>query len=179
MKTARAASEAEITVKIYVMYFFLQDNNNRGSIVFPALTGPKTFFCECTQSTQPIITLGRRRSSWTNGATTKICVNYSNYSLQTKQSVRITERHTFQPLCTDTKRAEINVAFADPHARATQTSRANLWISKCRLGCESRHLWQWRGSRREWTCTVPFLPVRNTHLTKGNLHIQDRLAAVI
>lgn len=27
--------------------------------------------------------------------------------------------------------------------------------------------------------TVPFLPVRNTHLTKGNLHIQDWLAAVI
>lgn len=27
--------------------------------------------------------------------------------------------------------------------------------------------------------TVPFLPVRNTHLTKGYLYIQDRLAAVI
>ena len=27
--------------------------------------------------------------------------------------------------------------------------------------------------------TVPFLPVRNTHLTKSNFHIQDWLAAVI
>lgn len=161
--------------------FFLQDNNNRGSIVFPALTGPKTFFCECTQSTQPIITLGRRRSSWTNGATTKICVNYSNYSSQTKQSVHITERHTFQPLCTDTKHAEILTrSMRWPACTGhTNVSGGNLWISKCRLGCESRHLWQWRGSRREWMCTVPFLPVRNTHLTKGNLHIQDRLAAVI
>ena len=33
--------------------------------------------------------------------------------------------------------------------------------------------------KRKGNYTVPFLPVRNTHLTKGYLHIQDWFAAVI
>lgn len=141
--------------------------------------------------TQPIITFGGR-SSWTNGATTKISVNYNNYNSQTKQSVHITERHKFQTLCTNTKNVETWMTSMCWTAAVT-----DVWTSTsacmCHTNVSCKDFWKIftplkvvkvniesnEGETGGNEYTVPFLPVRNTHLTKGNLHIQDWLAAVI
>lgn len=138
--------------------------------------------------TKPIITFGGR-SSRTNGSTTKISVNYSNYSSQTKQSLRITERHKFQTLCTNTKNVETLMTSMCWTAAVTDVQTSTS-ACMCHTNASCKDFWKIFtlvkvntesniGETGGNEYTVPFLPVRNTHLTKGNLHIQDWLAAVI